>query len=376
MSSSRVSLAPLAGRVASSPARRSTATRARSTVVPRERSAPRASLAARAFPPAPALASHSLSCASVVCRAYAAPTPGGASEPDAEDWSSWFKSFKKARWDEAPKPWKEFWATRVAAAVVEVDVDKESVSAKEVEGIGLNAPKDKAEALERFRHNLVVYRQNYAVAVWFCALLSNLTNPLAVVALLSAAGAAACASDVLLGELSLATNDTLTWNKTRVAGLDRSGAKNALSAVASVAGAATMYYSAADVIFGIVWGVSLAIFHSLFRPIDLKSTLNTLWEDAKGVQSREEAAALARKGVKGLQSWWKNRRPNEPTPVVMNVKGDPNAAYNQAGFAGAAAQEAAREEARRRAAEEDDDVVDTEGWTKPDSRGELPGGGR
>ena len=266
MSSSRVSLAPLAGRVASSPARRSTATRARSTVVPRERSAPRARLAARAFPPAPALASHSLSCASVVCRAYAAPTPGGASEPDAEDWSSWFKSFKKARWDEAPKPWKEFWATRVAAAVVEVDVDKESVSAKEVEGIGLNAPKDKAEALERFRHNLVVYRQNYAVAVWFCALLSNLTNPLAVVALLSAAGAVACASDVLLGELSLATNDTLTWNKTRVAGLDRSGAKNALSAVASVAGAATMYYSAADVIFGIVWGVSLAIFHSFFAP--------------------------------------------------------------------------------------------------------------
>ena len=102
--------------------------------------------------------------------------------------------------------------------------------------------------------------------------------------------------------------------------MDRSGAKNALSAVASVAGAATMYYSAADVIFGIVWGVSLAIFHSLFRPIDLKSTLNNLWEDAKGVQSREEAAALARKGVKGLQSWWKNRRPNEPTPVVMNVK--------------------------------------------------------
>ena len=60
----------------------------------------------------------------------------------------------------------------------------------------------------------------------------------------------------------------------------------------------------------------------------------------------------------------------------MNVKGDPNAAYNQAGFAGAAAQDAAREEARRRAAAEDDDVVDTEGWTKPDSRGELPGGGR
>ena len=132
-----------------------------------------------------------------------------------------------------PQAGKEFWATRVAAAVVEVDVDKESVSAKEVEGIGLNAPKDKAEALERFRHNLVVYRQNYAVAVWFCALLSNLTNPLAVVALLSAAGAVACASDVLLGELSLATNDTLTWNKTRAPVW--TAPARARSAVASVA---------------------------------------------------------------------------------------------------------------------------------------------
>ena len=47
--------------------------------------------------------------------------------------------------------------------MVEVDVDNESVSAKEVEGIGLNAPKDKAEALERFKHNVVVYRQNYAL---------------------------------------------------------------------------------------------------------------------------------------------------------------------------------------------------------------------
>ena len=95
------------------------------------------------------------------------------------------------------------------------------------------------------------------------------------------------------------------------------------------------------------------------------------------MQSREEAAALARKGVKGLQSWWKNRRPNEPTPVVMNVKGDPNAAYNQAGFAGAAARGGgAGGGATTRRGGEDDDVVDTEGWTKPDSRGELPGGGR
>jgi hypothetical protein len=90
------------------------------------------------------------------------------------------------------------------------------------------------------------------------------------------------------------------------------------------------------------------------------------------VQSREEAAALAKKGVRGLKSWWNNRRPAEPTPVVMNVKGDVNAAYEQAGFAG---EERRREaERQKRRAENEDGVVDTEGWAKPDAKGELPPG--
>ena len=56
---------------------------------------------------------------------------------EARDWAELLKKLRK-RWDDAPKPWKEFKHAR-AAAVVEVDVDNESVSAKEVEGIGLNA---------------------------------------------------------------------------------------------------------------------------------------------------------------------------------------------------------------------------------------------
>jgi hypothetical protein len=109
----------------------------------------------------------------------------------------------------------------------------------------------------------------------------------------------------------------------------------------------------------------------VLRPIDLKSTLSDLWNDAKGVQTKEEAAALAKKGVKGIKSWWNNRRPAEPTPVVMSVRGDPDAAYRQAGFAG----ERARQDAEERAArQEDEGVVDTEGWAKPDAKGELPPG--
>ena len=60
------------------------------------------------------------------------------------DFAEWFKTLKKAPWDEAPKAWKEFWAVRTQAAVIEMDVEKETVDAKEVEGIGLNPPKDKA----------------------------------------------------------------------------------------------------------------------------------------------------------------------------------------------------------------------------------------
>ena len=141
-------------------------------------------------------------------RAYAAPPPSAGDDSRPEDWAELLKKLRKARWDDAPKPWKEFWATRVAAAVVEVDVDNESVSAKEVEGIGLNAPKDKAEALERLKHNVVVYRQNYVLLAWGAStLLAALASDvLCAVGLLCAAAAAATGSDTLLGELQLATD--------------------------------------------------------------------------------------------------------------------------------------------------------------------------
>jgi hypothetical protein len=192
-----------------------------------------------------------------------------------------------------------------------------------------------------------------------------------------AAAAAAAASDTLLGELQLATDNKLTWNKTRVAGLDRAGACLATKIGAAASFALAAYVSGAlEFLLGfanrlVFYGLAPCLAHAVLRPIDLKSTLSDLWNDAKGVQTKEEAAALAKKGVKGIKSWWNNRRPAEPTPVVMSVRGDPDAAYRQAGFAG----ERARQDAEERAArQEDEGVVDTEGWAKPDAKGELPPG--
>ena len=86
-------------------------------------------------------------------------------------------------------------------------------------------------------------------------------------------------------------------------------------------------------------------------------------KDVKGVQSKEEAAEVAKKGVKAVASWWKNRRPNEPTPVVMTMKGDPNKAAQQYYEQQQAAQK-----------KDDEGVVDTDGWAQSDAAGRLPGG--
>ena len=204
--------------------------------------------------------------------------------------------------------------------MVELDVAKESVSAKEVEGIGLNAPKDSAEALERVKCNLIFYRQNYVLVLYVSALLSHLTNPLVAVALLAAGGAVACVSDTLLGELSMLTNDKLVWNATRVAGVDREQTRTGLAALAAVSLACSIRYNAGSLLASLASGMTMVLIHAVLRPIDLKSTLSNLWKDVTNVQNREEAEAMVKKSVKGIQSWWNNRRPTEPTPVVVSVK--------------------------------------------------------
>lgn len=331
----------------------------------------------------------------VACGGYAGAAPGGPSAGDgstgdggddpAVSLGEWWNTFTKAPWDEAPKTWKQFWAIKVAAAVVEVDVAQESVNAKEVEGIGLNAPKDGEEALERVKCNLIFYRQNYALLTYAAAVVSSLrpsflmsgyTQPLVAIALLAAGASAACASDTLLGELSMLSKDKLVWNATRVAGLDRTRVRWALAATAAVAYLLSVDASTSNALGSLTLGLIGVLTHAVMRPIDLRSTLSNLWKDVTKVQTREEAEAVVKKGVKGIQSWWKNRRPNEPTPVIMSVKDDPN---NPGGFGAAAGQ------ARRAAAGggnagrgaghgAGDDIVDTTGGVKPVNKGALPPG--
>jgi hypothetical protein len=157
----------------------------------------------------------------------------------------------------------------------------------------------------------------------------------------------------------------LVWNATRVAGVDRNTAKSGLGAVAGLGLCAAVVAegSVGHLLGSLLWGVVLSLAHAAFRPIDLKSTLGNLWKDVKGVQSKEEAAEVAKKGVKAVASWWKNRRPNEPTPVVMTMKGDPNKAAQQYYEQQQAAQK-----------KDDEGVVDTDGWAQSDAAGRLPGG--
>ena len=349
----------------------------------REVSLPRVASPSRAVPTSASLRSRALSTRALSTRALstssrtrgavtasassatASPSSG---DGDAKDFKDWLETFRKAKWDEAPKSWREFMATKVAAAVVEVDVANDRVNAKEVEGIGLNVPKDGAEAKERVKSNLIYYRQNYAIVVAsYVAIAQLFVNPAMTLCVLFLGAAAACASDTLLGELALASKDKLKWNAKVVAGVDRTQARQALLVIAGIGALTSLKYSWGYLIMNVVYGIALSLTHAILRPIDLKSTLSNLWRDVKNVATKEEAAAAAKKAVKGMKSWWSNRRPNEPTPVVVAVKDDP---MNPGGF-----QDAARNAARRQREQrerENDGAVDADGWTKADSRGELP----
>jgi len=317
----------------------------------------------------------------VVCGATAG--AGAAPSPSGDvDLSEWWTTFTGAPWDEGPKPWKEFWAVKVAAAVFELDVAQETVSAKEVEGIGLNAPKDAEEALDRVKCNLIFYRQNYILAIYISAVLSNLLSPLVAIALLAGGGSAACSSDTLLGELSMLSKEKFVWNATRVAGFDREQTRTGLATLATVAFFCSIKSSVGSLLLTLVSGMAMVTVHAVLRPIDLRSTLSNLWKDVAKVQNRSEAEAVVKKGVKGIQSWWKNRRPSEPTPVVVSVKENPNSprGYGNAGPGSQGTPWQAAAKANGGGAGgmggKGGDFVDTTATVKPDSKGELPPGGK
>ena len=93
---------------------------------------------------------------------------------------------------------------RPAGYVLNVDNEKQTVNANEIESPSLNFPQTKEEGVERLKSNLVYYRQNYFVMfVPFCVMFGGFNFwPF----LLSSVGfftALAAASDKILGEVQL-----------------------------------------------------------------------------------------------------------------------------------------------------------------------------
>jgi hypothetical protein len=254
-----------------------------------------------------------------------------------EELLSYVQSLKKQPWDQPPKPWKEFWGMRAAGVVLNVDNEKQTVDANEIESPSLNFPQTREEGLERLKSNLVYYRQNYLVMfVPFCLMFGGFNFwPLA----LSAVGffaALASASDKILGEVQLKMqekNMDLAFNKQRVLGMDRKVLMRAgvlfglfwmtkwVRAYDAVAAASKITRMLIRVV--IMWMMTSA-YLAILRPIDLKSTLTNAWGELKDAKSKEDFEKAGKKAWSGVKSWFNQKAREQPqaTPIIVNVKGE------------------------------------------------------
>lgn len=127
-------------------------------------------------------------------------------------------------WDTPARPWRTFWATKLAATVVSADDAAGQVEVLPVETSGLRPPADREDAVHRLKTNAVLYRQNYALvflgALAFGAFRYR-TGLWHLAALASLVSYALASSDRALGEAQLASGGRLVWNAKRVAGVDR-----------------------------------------------------------------------------------------------------------------------------------------------------------
>ena len=256
-----------------------------------------------------------------------------------DDFSNYFQSLKKQPWDALPKPWKEFWGMRPAGYVLNVDNEKQTVNANEIESPSLNFPQTKEEGVERLKSNLVYYRQNYFVMfVPFCVMFGGFNFwPF----LLSSVGfftALAAASDKILGEVQLKMEEKnvgmdLTFNKQRVLGMDRKVLMKAgvlfgffwmtkwVRASDAVAAASKITRMLIRVV--ILWMMTSA-YLAILRPIDLKSTLTNAWGELKDAKSKEDFEKAGKKAWSGVKSWFNQKAREQPqtTPIIFNVKGE------------------------------------------------------
>ena len=265
----------------------------------------------------------------------AAVNGGGPKPPavsfDGEKVKKWFEDVTEKPWDSPAAGAREFLAVKPIAAVVEMDNATETMSANEIESHGLNLPTCQAEALARAKANSVRFRQNYLQIAAVVVLMGSECFAFAL-SLISFYVYLAFSSDSILGELSLATKDALKWNDKVVAGLPRATVKKATLGVSVVlfllSDATANTYA---VLRSLAWATLIAAAHAVTRPIDLKGTLGDIVKGFRSAKSKEELQDAAKEGLKSVQTWWKNRKPSEPTPVILvqkNGGAKPNGAKN------------------------------------------------
>lgn len=261
---------------------------------------------------------------------------GGGPKPpavsfDGEKVKKWFDDVTEKPWDTPAVGAREFLAVKPIAAVVEMDNATETMSANEIESHGLNLPTCQAEALARAKANSVRFRQNYLQIAAVVVLMGSECFAFAL-SLISFYVYLAFSSDSILGELSLATKDALKWNDKVVAGLPRATVKKATLGVSVVlfllSDATANTYA---VLRSLAWATLIAATHAVTRPIDLKGTLGDIVKGFRSAKSKEDLQDAAKEGLKSVQTWWKNRKPSEPTPVILvqkNGGAKPNGAKN------------------------------------------------
>ncbi len=232
-------------------------------------------------------------------------------------------SLSRKPWDAAPVPWRQFWAVKLAAAVVESDAAAGEVRVTPVEGVGLQVPPSLDEAQRRVRTNLVLYRQNYILGALLVAAVGALRHAALLAALVAGAVALASSSDRLLGELALASDGRLLWNAKRVAGLDRASLRAAAAACAVACLALSPRDAAAWLLRASLLSCCLIVTHAVLRPVDLQSALASFWGDVTSAKSREDVVRSFNAVGDRLSRWWgdKAKTPDEPVPVVVVQRG-------------------------------------------------------
>jgi len=242
------------------------------------------------------------------------------------------EAMKKERWDAPPKPWKEFFAVRRIASVVEADLSSGDVTEVPVEAAGLRFPSSNDEAGDRIKSNAVYYRNNYAALGFVVAIVGSLWTGAVGPALASLCMMVSlvCSSNVLLGELQLATDGKIVFNDQRIFGFPRAQTTTALQAV-SLAAIALLPPGPVSGLMALVsavfWTLVLSVAHAACRPVSVQSSLASAVQEIRTAKNREELkdriTDVAKSGMRAAQRWAEESTERTGPSVFVRFTGVP-----------------------------------------------------